>query len=213
MRRESKPFCQACENNRDVILAVLRRAFADARHVLEIGSGTGQHAAYFAPRLPHLTWHSSDLPGRHSGIEMWLREAGAANAPAPLELDVRSARWPVREVDGVFSANTAHIMHWEAVRDLFAGVGRVLSARGRFALYGPFSYAGEHTSASNAQFDRSLRAQDPGMGVRAFEEVDALASRHGLRLVEDVAMPANNRTLLWCKGGNRLHASATTHES
>jgi len=190
-----KPFSQACENNKGPILEVLRGAFAEARSVLEIGSGTGQHAAHMAAGLPHLVWQPSDLPQNHPGIASWIR--GVGNALPPVALDVNDADWPVSECDAVFSANTAHIMHWPSVVRMFEGIGRVLVPGGVFALYGPFRYGGEHTSASNARFDRSLRATDPGMGIRDFEAVDALAGACAMRLVEDHAMPANNRTLVW----------------
>lgn len=198
-----RPFSQACENNKGPILEVLRVAFADATRVLEIGSGTGQHAAHFAAGMPHLVWQPSDLPRHHAGIASWVRDAD--NALAPLALDVTDDQWPAGEWDAVFSANTAHIMHWPQVVKMFDGVGRVLASGGVFALYGPFNYAGGYTSPSNERFDRSLRATDPGMGIRDFEAVDALARRVDLRLAADHAMPANNRTLVWRReaGGAR----------
>jgi cyclopropane fatty-acyl-phospholipid synthase-like methyltransferase len=185
-----KPFSEACERNRAPILAILKRVFADRRHVLEIGSGTGQHAAYFAPELPHLVWQASDVAEHLPGIRQWV-----AN---PIELDVES-KWPAIEVDAVFSANTCHIMSWPQVEHLFAGVGRLLPPGGVFALYGPFNYRGKHTSESNARFDAMLRARDPASGLREFEDVDKLARAAGLSLQEDNAMPANNRLLVWRK--------------
>ena len=185
-----KPLSEACERNRAPILAILKRVFADRRHVLEIGSGTGQHAAYFAPELPHLVWQASDVAENLPGIREWV-----AN---PIELDV-DKKWPVIEVDAVFSANTCHIMSWPQVERLFAGVGRLLPPRGVFALYGPFNYRGKHTSESNARFDAMLRARDPASGLREFEDVDKLARAAGLSLQEDNAMPANNRLLVFQK--------------
>ena len=190
-----KPFSQACENNKQPILEILRDLLADAETVLEIGSGTGQHAAFFAAELPHLRWQTSDLSANHAGILAWIDDA--ANALAPLALDVDARVWPLEEVDAVFSANTAHIMHWPSVENMFRGVSRVLRCGGHFALYGPFNYGGRYTSPSNERFDRTLRAQDPGMGIRDFEALDALARRLDLELVADHAMPANNRTLVW----------------
>jgi len=192
-----KPFSQACENNKQPILAVLRRHFGGVHEVLEIGSGTGQHAAFFAEHLPHLVWQTSDLIENHSGINAWIDEAAANNLRRPLALDVTSRPWPHGATDAVFSANTAHIMAWPAVEAMIAGVGTVLAPGGVFCLYGPFNYDGEYTSESNAFFDHSLRQRDPASGIRDFEKVDALARDAGLELIEDQAMPANNRTLVW----------------
>ncbi|GAB3345784.1 DUF938 domain-containing protein [Lysobacter tyrosinilyticus] len=195
-----KPFAPACERNRDPILAVLREHFSDRRSVLEIGSGTGQHAVHFAAAMPWLSWQCADRAENLPGIRMWLDEAGLANTPAPIELDVRDA-WPADRYDAVFSANTLHIMGWPEVETFFAGVERVLASAtdvgGVLAVYGPFNYAGAYTSDSNRDFDGWLKARDPVSGIRDFEAVDALARGIGLRLVADVAMPANNRTLLW----------------
>lgn len=192
-----KPYAESCAQNRDPILAVLREVFADRRQVLEIASGTGQHAVYFAEALPHLTWHTSELPENHAGIQAWLDEAKLPNALPPLALDVNAATWPIAEVDAVFNANTVHIVAWAAVERLFAGIGRVLAPGGKLALYGPFNYGGRFTSDSNARFDAWLKARDPISGVRDFEALDELARTHGLRLLDDYAMPSNNRTLLW----------------
>lgn len=194
-----KPFSEACERNKEPILGVLREVFAGTREVLEIGSGTGQHAVHFAAHLPHLTWHPSDLPANHPGIRAWLSEAALPNVRAPLALDVYQADWPVRAVDAVFSANTAHILPWEGVVKMFQGVARVLAPGGVLALYGPFKYRGEHTSPSNTRFDVSLRQRDPLSGIRDFEAVDALAREGGLEPLHDYPMPANNRTLVWRK--------------
>jgi SAM-dependent methyltransferase len=199
--RQEKPWSQACENNKGPILAVLRRYLTDARTVLEIGSGTGQHAVFFAAALPRLVWQCSDLPANHAGIRLWLEEAGLTNVRPPLALDVTAENWGVAEVDAVFSANTAHIMHWPAVRAMIRGVGRVLKPDGLLLVYGPFSYGGRHTSESNARFDLSLRASDPGMGVRDFDAVAREAEAAGLGLVEDCPMPANNRLLVWQRPG------------
>ncbi len=196
---EAKPFAPACERNREPILAVLRRYFADRTRVLEIGSGTGQHAVYFARALPHLTWQTSDVPEHLPGIRLWLAEAARANLPAPLALDVNGP-WPDERYDAVFSANTLHIMSFPEVERLFARLGEVLSEDAVVAVYGPFNYGGRFTSDSNAAFDRSLRERSRSMGIRDFEVIDALARQAGLRLLEDRAMPANNRTLVWRRG-------------
>jgi hypothetical protein len=156
--------------------------------VLEIGSGTGQHAAYFAPELPHLVWQASDVAENLPGIRQWVCE------PAPIELDVDGA-WPALAADAAFSANTAHILSWPQVERLFQGIGGVATLQ-TFCLY-PFNYGGRHTSESNARFDAMLRRRDPASGVRDFEAVDKLARGAGLTLQEDNALPANNRLLVW----------------
>ncbi|MDE2150686.1 MAG: DUF938 domain-containing protein [Gammaproteobacteria bacterium] len=193
-----KPFAPACERNRGPILAVLREHFAGRRRVLEIGSGTGQHAVFFARALPQLSWQTSDRAPALPGIRAWLDEAGLPNTPPPLALDVGGV-WPRATYDAVFSANTLHIMSWDEVELLFAGLPGVLVDDARLVLYGPFSYDGRHTSASNAAFDASLHAMAAHMGVRDFAMVDALARSAGLELVEDRAMPANNRCLVWVR--------------
>ncbi len=194
-----KPFSQACENNKDPILSVLKRVFARARRVLEIGSGTGQHSVHFAPNLAHLEWYTSDLTENLAGIRLWMEEQPSENLFPPTVLDVNASDWPIEDFDAVFSANTAHIMHWPDVESMFCGVARYLPTGGRFALYGPFSYHGVHTSESNARFDLSLRARDPRMGVRDFDALEELAEEGSLVLLEDNEMPANNRTLVWEK--------------
>ena len=192
-----KPNSEACERNRAPILAVLRDAFADCASVLEIGSGTGQHAVYFGAHLPHLTWQPSDLIEHHAGIRAWLSEAQLANVLPPLVLDANGADWPERQYDAVFTSNTLHIVAQETVERMFAGIARALPLHGVLAVYGPFNYGGDYTAASNARFDAWLRARDPASGIRDFESVDALARSYGLALAHDHAMPANNRTLVW----------------
>ncbi len=194
-----KPFSPACERNREPILAVLRRHFAGTREVLEIGSGTGQHAAHFAAAMPWLTWQCSDRAEHLPGIRMWLEEAALPNAPLPLELDV-AGPWPTQRYGAVFSANTLHIMGWPEVEAFFRGVSGALHETGILAIYGPFNYDGDYTSDSNRDFDAWLKARDPCSGIRDFEAVDALARGIGLQLLEDVALPANNRCLVWRRG-------------
>ncbi len=196
----NKQFSAACERNREPILAVLRDVLADCRPVLEIGSGTGQHAVYFGAHLPHLQWQTSDLPDNHASIIAWLQEARLPNVLPPLALDVASADWPPGPYDAVFSANTCHIMAWQEVQAMFAGIGRVLRPGGLACVYGPFNEGGRFTSASNAQFDAALKAQAPHMGIRDVDAVNALAARQGLTLLADHAMPANNRLLVWRAG-------------
>ena len=194
-----KPFSQACQNNRDPILHQLQRLFTDRHAVLEVGSGTGQHAVYFADALPHLQWYTSDLPDHHAGIRLWLDEYPLANLHPPLALDVDQV-WPgLPAVDAVFSANTVHIMPWASVQRFIRGVGQCLPAGGLFVLYGPMNYGGQYTSESNARFDVWLKAQDPERGIRDFEKLQQLAQSAGLAPLEDNPMPANNRLLVWRK--------------
>jgi SAM-dependent methyltransferase len=191
-----KPFAPACDRNRAPILAVLRSLLAERRMVLEIGSGTGQHAVHFAAALPHLRWQTSDVRANLPGICLWLADAALPNTPAPICLDV-AGTWPQAQYDAVYTANTLHIMGWPEVQAFFERVASVLTPGGLVIAYGPFKYLGEHTSASNAAFDATLRASDPRRGVREFELVDALARAVGLELLEDRAMPANNRCMTW----------------
>lgn len=195
-----KPYSEACERNKEPILKALRSWWTQPSTVLEIGSGTGQHAVHFARHLPHLTWITTDRPEYAAGIQQWLDEAALLNLRGPLQLDVLEASWPLDALDYAFSANTAHIMSWRAVEAMFAGVGARLKPGGGFALYGPFNRDGEFTSESNRDFDASLRARDPAMGVRDDRAVVALARANGLALVADHAMPANNRLLGFSAG-------------
>lgn len=195
-----KPFSPACERNREPILAVLRKHFAASRRVLEIGSGTGQHAVHFAAAMPSLTWQCSDVAEHLPGIEAWLSDAALPNTPSPIELDVARGPWPRNRFDAVFSANTLHIMGWPEVEAFFAGLQTVLGDQGTLVVYGPFNQGGDYTSNSNREFDGWLKARDPRSGIRDFEAVDALARAIGMALAEDVAMPANNRCLAWCRG-------------
>lgn len=194
-----KPFSEACERNREPILEILRSVFADASSVLEIGSGTGQHAVHFGAALPHLTWQTADLPDNHAGIRMWLEESGLNNVLPPLALDVGEHRWPVSNIDAVFTANTLHIMSWPEVGRLFAGIGRILQPGGPLCIYGPFNYNGTHTSDSNSRFDAMLRTRDPASGIRDFEAVQELALQNGLAFTADHPMPANNRLLFFTR--------------
>lgn len=197
----TKPFAESAEQNKEPILAVINPLFRDCRHVLEIGSGTGQHAVHFAAHLPHLIWHTSDVAANHPGIALWLAEAGLPNTRFPLRLDVLHDPWPEQPVDAVFSANTVHIMTWQAVEALFAGVGKLLPGNGLFALYGPFNYGGHYTSPSNARFDQWLKARDPQSGIRDVDDLNRLASEAGMQLLHDLEMPVNNRILVWQKNG------------
>jgi hypothetical protein len=190
----------APERNKEPILDVLRRVLPARGVLLEIASGSGQHAAFFAQQFPELTWQPSDVDEENlASISAWVTESGRTNLRAPLRLDVTRADWGIDQVDAVFNANMIHIAPWECCQGLLRGVGRCLRAGGVFALYGPFRLDGAHTSDSNAQFDAGLRARDPRWGVRDAETVIALAAEHGLRFDERVAMPANNQTLIFRK--------------
>jgi cyclopropane fatty-acyl-phospholipid synthase-like methyltransferase len=195
----NRPFAAAAERNKHAILGVLREEFARAVSVLEIGSGTGQHAVYVAGEMPHLTWQTSDVVPNHAGIQAWIDDAAHSNVIAPLELDVLTDAMPGREFDAVFSANTAHIMSFEAVEKMFALVANTLVDRGVFALYGPLRQAGRFNTDSNERFDASLRAQDPAMGIRDLDELDAMGIRGNLVRRRLYAMPANNHVAVWMK--------------
>jgi cyclopropane fatty-acyl-phospholipid synthase-like methyltransferase len=191
-----KPNAPSCERNREPILEVLRTHYAGCRQVLEIGSGTGQHAIHFASAMPDLLWQCTDRSEYLPGIRLWLDEAQLPNTPAPLLLDVNGA-WPARRYDAVFSANTLHIMSWDEVELLFSRLPEVTTEHAMLAIYGPFNYDGHYTSQSNAEFDDWLQARGSHMRIRDAEAVDALAEIAGFELIDDVAMPANNRLRIW----------------
>lgn len=194
-----KPFSQACENNKSPILTVLQPLFTDIQTVLEIGSGTGQHAVYFAKEMPDIHWQTSDLPENHAGIKLWLDESGLENVSPPIEFDVRAQGWPQQNYDVVFTANSLHIMAWESARLMLSRVNQLINKAGYLVIYGPFNYGNEYTSESNARFDQWLKRQNPDSGIRDFEAVDAIVKDAGFDLHFDKAMPANNRMLCWQK--------------
>ncbi len=192
------PYSAACERNREPILAVLRGLFAGVRQVLEIGSGTGQHAVHFAVALPHLTWHTSDVVDNHAGIRGWIAEQGTANVRDPLTIEVTSRPWSVPEgIDAAFSANTAHIMAWHEVCDMFAGLGSLLPPAAPFGLYGPFKVDGAFTSDSNRDFHSALQLRNPLMGIRDLRELRLMAADCGFALEAGHELPANNMLLVW----------------
>lgn len=201
VKAKMKPYSEACERNKDPILAIIKPHLKSKRSLLEIGSGTGQHAVYFSEALPHITWQTSDQKENHSSIKKWLSDSPATNVKLPLTLDVTQNTWPSDKVDSVYSANTAHIMSWEMVKCFFKGVGNILNNEGVFMLYGPFNYNGEFTSESNKSFENWLKEVDVERGIRDFESVNALAEKFGLKLINDYEMPANNRMLVWEKQG------------
>jgi SAM-dependent methyltransferase len=194
-------YSEACERNKEPIASVLVDEFRDSRRVLEIGSGTGQHAAFFADRLGHLSWQPSDVPHNLPALRARVAENPVDNLEHPIALDVTEPDWSVIEElaapDAIFTANTLHIMSWRAVMDCWSVIGKLLSPVGRVCIYGPFRYDGEFTSGSNASFDRSLRTRDANSGIRDFEAVAGLAQQHGLICTRDLSMPANNQLLVF----------------
>lgn len=189
-------FCQACENNKDPIIEQLVRHFANCKRILEIGSGTGQHAVYFAPRLPHLRWQTSDLAENHDSILAWMEDYPSSNIQAPVHFEIGVERWLSDSIDGVFTANTAHIMQPELTRQMMELVSSNLVSGNVFCQYGPFNVDGEYTSEGNRQFDRHLKAEGCG-GIRDIAELEAWVEN--MVLVERIAMPANNFLLVWKK--------------
>lgn len=195
----NKPFAQSCENNQAVILTALERLLEPGQIVLEVGSGTGQHAVYFAGRLPRVIWQTSDQPQYHVGIRLWLDEAALSNVLAPVVLDVRTVDWSILAYDAVFTANSLHIMAADAAEQFMRGVSSALSPGGLFIAYGPFNYKGKFSSDSNARFDLWLKQQNQLSGIRDFEVLNQCAEQGGMYLLDDIAMPANNRLLIWRK--------------
>ena len=191
-----RPFSPACERNRDPILEVLRVYFRHQQRVLEVGSGTGQHAVYFGQGLPHLLWQASDREENLPGIRLWLDEANLQNTPAPMTLEVK-ALWPTISFDGLFTANTLHIMAWPEIEAFFEGMNQALTEDAVGIIYGPFHRKGRLTSPSNAQFDAWLKSQAPHQGIRDLEAVIALAQEHRFDLIEAIDMPAHNQSLIF----------------
>ena len=193
------PFSEACERNKAPILEVLAVALADREQVLEIGSGTGQHAVHFAMHLPHLIWHPTEQLMYLTDLGARVKLEGPRNLRAPTLLDVQQSVWPLRSADAAFTANTLHIMSWPQVTAMYRGLSALLPSGGSLCVYGPFRYEGRYTSASNQNFDRMLQERDPQSGLRDISDVSALAAQHGLRLRDDHDMPANNRLLEFIK--------------
>ncbi len=196
------PFSQACENNKRPILTILSSALAHTTKVLEIGSGTGQHAAFFGQHLDHLTWQTSDLVINHAGINAWLAETPADNVKAPLAIDLNEpnaiAQYQLN-FDAIYTANTLHIISWPLVVKFFQAIAKNLPSKGIVCIYGPFKYNGEFTSDSNADFDLRLKDRDINSGIRDFEAILQLAQESGLSLIDDHKMPANNQLLIFKK--------------
>lgn len=195
-----RPFAEYAARNSAPILEILEREFRDVSRVLEIGSGTGQHAIAFAAALDHLHWQTSDLDENHAGIQDWIDFAQLDNVASPLSMDVRVASVEANICDAAFSSNTAHIMGIDAVEKMFALVGRALRAGGVFCLYGPFRQEGEFNTQSNAAFDANLRQRDPVMGIRDIEMLDEFAVSGGMQRRRIYAVPSNNNVAVWIKG-------------
>tara|TARA_B100000809_G_scaffold64299_1_gene61008 strand:- start:3344 stop:3952 length:609 start_codon:yes stop_codon:yes gene_type:complete len=198
----NKQFSQACENNKRSILNILTKVFSNTKHVLEIGSGTGQHAVFFGQQLPHLTWQTSDLPINHLGINAWLDEAVLTNVQRPIIVDLDKT-WPIPNhnlpVDGIYTANTLHIISWPLVVKFFEAIAKNLTTGANVCIYGPFNYQGKFTSGSNADFELWLKDRDINSGIRDIEAILLLANTAGLNLIDDHSMPANNRLLVFSK--------------
>lgn len=194
-----KPFAESCEQNKLPILKVLEQYLSDKNHLLEIGSGTGQHAVFFSQQFPHITWQTSDQKQYHDGIHLWIDESNLDNVKYPLEIEVCKP-WPeLEKMDVIYSANTTHIMSWEDVKCFFEGVGNTLKLGGHFILYGPFNFNNQFSSDSNAQFDKRLKERDPLSGIRNFEDLCILGEQNGLHFEDNIEMPVNNRILVWVK--------------
>ena len=198
----NKPFVQACENNKYAIADALQDYLRNVENVLEIGSGTGQHIAYFAERFPEVFWQPSDLAINHAGISAWTAAAGVSNVGIPIELDISAPQWPIdslptASVSAIYLSNVVHIIESNLIDQLFKHLAFTLQANGLVFMYGPFNYGGRFTSEGNRRLDAWLKAQHEDFGVRDFEAVDELAREHGLSLLDDLTMPANNRLLIW----------------
>ncbi|TWX65679.1 DUF938 domain-containing protein [Colwellia demingiae] len=198
----NKPFSQACENNKRPILNILSKVFSKNKHILEIGSGTGQHAVFFGQHQPHLIWQTSDLPINHQGINLWLDETVLSNVQKPIVIDLNKT-WPMPkntlQVDGLYTANTLHIISWPLVVKFFDGIAQNLASEAIVCIYGPFKYQGKYTSDSNANFDFWLKDRDIDSGIRDIEAILLLANSAGLTLIDDHVMPANNQLLVFSK--------------
>lgn len=197
----TKPFAGSCQQNQDPILNIIQPLLKDRQTVLEIGSGTGQHAVYFAGEMPHLHWQTSDRIENHHGINLWLEAANNTNIYPPIALDVSHDAFPKQKFDAIFTANTLHIMSKDDVCSFFQSIATCIPPKGILFAYGPFNYNGEYTSDSNAQFDHWLKSRDIKSGIKDFEWINELAKAAGLKMVADYEMPANNRILYFHKQG------------
>jgi len=193
-----KPFYQSCENNKKPILEQLKVILKDKPQVLEIGTGSAQHALYFASQLPHLQWQTSDRAENIEGIQSWLTETTLTNVLAPWLLEIgENTQWPTQKFDAIFSANTCHIMAWEEVVAMFHGLYHCLKVGGVLIQYGPFNHNHQFTSESNANFDQWLKQQGEHMGIRDISDLEKLANENKMQLIQQITMPSNNQILVW----------------
>jgi len=199
INEQFRNYSRSADNNKAHVLEKLAGIFLEPGLVLEIGSGSGQHAVYCGNHLPHVVWQPTDQAGYLHDLKCNIDELAPSNVNLPLALDVAQNNWPLSEVDYVYSANTLHILSEAQVTLLIQGVGRVLKNGGFLALYGPFKYGGEFTTDSNARFDLWLKDRDSLSGVRDFETIQQLAADNGMNLQHDFSMPANNQLLVFCK--------------
>lgn len=196
----NKPMSPAAERNQEPILKVLKDFITyEDRRLLEVGSGTGQHAVYFAPHFPQLEWHPTDVSGKLKGIKQWMHEAGVRNIQPPVRLEIGKDDFPKLKFDVVFTANTFHIMPWKEGKSLIKLLGHRLREGSRAIFYGPFKYDGQFTSPSNEAFDRQLKESDPTSGIRSFEDINKAMIKNGFELIDDIEMPANNRMLVYSR--------------
>lgn len=192
----TKPFSEACLRNQQPIADALKKLLPNPARLLEIGSGTGQHAVFCAQALPHIQWQTSDLLQHHEGMLKWIEDAALDNVLPPLVLDVDQA-WPLIDVDHVFTANTVHYIANTSVVNMFAQVSELLPEKGLFVIYGPVNVAGQFTSEGNAGLDEWLKTcVNPLAGIKDIADIEQLARDQGLALIDNLAMPANNRLLV-----------------
>lgn len=192
----NKPFAPSCERNQEPILEVLKGLIhEDDKHLLEIGSGTGQHAVFMAPHFPNLQWHTSELLENYTGIKQWLQESQITNIAQPIEFELGQTAFPDIDIDVVFTANTLHIMSSKNVKILITQLGENLKHGAQIIIYGPFNYQGKYTCQSNADFDVWLKDQEQHRGIRNFEVIVEMMQSQNIELINDNAMPANNRLI------------------
>ncbi len=200
-----KRYSPACEKNKQAILNALKPFLEEQSNnkpcrLLEIGSGTGQHAAFFAEHLPHIEWQPSDKHGQLASIDAWQKEANLANLLPPINLNIDTNSWPIKTIHHIFTANTVHIISIDQLQRLFNGAAKHLPSSGYFFIYGPFNYDGQFTSDSNAAFDLWLKERDRQSGIRDIEMLNLFAGQNlQFNLIADMAMPANNRLLVFRK--------------
>lgn len=194
-----KPFAPACERNQDPILNILQSLLVNKKAVFEVGSGTGQHAVYFAKNMPHIVWQTSDLVEKHNGINLWIDASKLKNVKAPISFDVNKDELESNHYDAVFTANTFHIMSWEECCKCISKLSEALKTNGSFILYGPFNFNGQFTAGSNENFDQHLKSQDPKMGIRDFSDIERICNKYNMLFVEKFEMPSNNFILVFTK--------------